>query len=365
MAVWKGCADFRFSTALREVVGRHLVVSCYHCFVNIGSGAVWILGPASQSSSSALACSARWRPLALALQPAVHLLPAGWGLDFFLEFDAVIPLEETYGFSFRGKGGKGRGYYVEEEMGFYYDENDETYYDYDEEAGYYEDSEWPAESYDDWHEDENFDATAVYYQDDDAAGDEAETPFPVQTYDEAYAAYVDARKRFSDLRLSRGFLPVVALSDPSAGNLSPGLSSPGGSPGHGKGKKGGKGKGSGGKGKNIYKYNKPPPKPHETRMRGKALTCLRCGKPGHFAHKTFSSVTGSYGKVWGRPCDLCGLPWTRTSWCHSSWSWGISFPMWLWTVVEVPPLPQAPWLPCGKDWVQQVLPSISVRWRWF
>eukprot|EP00434_Breviolum_minutum_P011390 symbB.v1.2.010051.t1/scaffold636.1/size252712/6 len=209
-----------FSTALREVVGRHLVVSCYHCFVNIGSGAVWILGPASQSSSSALACSARWRPLALALQPAVHLLPAGWGLDFFLEFDAVIPLEETYGFSFRGKGGKGRGYYVEEEMGFYYDENDETYYDYDEEAGYYEDSEWPAESYDDWHEDENFDATAVYYQDDDAAGDEAETPFPVQTYDEAYAAYVDARKRFSDLRLSRGFLPVVALSDPSAGNLS-------------------------------------------------------------------------------------------------------------------------------------------------
>ena len=184
---------------------------------------------------------------------------------------------------FRGKGGKGRGYYVEEEMGFYYDENDETYYDYDDEAGYYEDSEWPAESYDDWHEDENFDATAVYYQDDDAAGDEAETPFPVETYDEAYAAYVDARKRFSDLRLSRGFLPVVALSDPSAGNLSPGLSSPGGSPGHGKGKKGGKGKGSGGKGKNWTLCCRMP--------------CEELYVDYLWFHKTFSSVTGSYGKV--------------------------------------------------------------------
>ena len=128
-------------------------------------------------------------------------------------------------------------------------------------------------------EDEYFNCDAGYYQDDDAASELTETPFPVDTYGEAYAAYVDARKRFSDLRLSRGFLPVVALSDPSAGNLSPGLSSPGGSPGHGKGKKGGKGKGfSGGrpgKGKNLYKYNKPPPKPSETRSRGKALSCLR------------------------------------------------------------------------------------------
>ena len=70
----------------------------------------------------------------------------------------------------------------------------------------------------------------------------------------------------------------MALSDPSAGNLSPGLSSPGGNPGHGKGKKGGKGKGFGGgrtgKGKNLFKYDQPPPKASETRVRGKAL--------GHF-----------------------------------------------------------------------------------
>jgi len=67
----------------------------------------------------------------------------------------------------------------------------------------------------------------------------------VEAYDEAVAAYLDARKRFSDLKLSRGFLLVVALSDPSAGNLSPGTSSPtrssgGGSPKGKPGKDGGK-----------------------------------------------------------------------------------------------------------------------------
>lgn len=184
---------------------------------------------------------------------------------------------------YRGKGGKGRGYYVDEEAGYFQDENDEVYYEHDDDTGYYEDSEWTAEQYGDWQEDENVDHDAIYYQEEEPGGEPLDTPFPVDTYDEVYAAYVDARKRFSDLRLSRGFLPAVALSDPSAGNLSPGLSSPGGSPGHGKGKKGGKGKGTGGKEKNLYKYNKPPPKPAETRMRGKALTCLRCGKPGHFA----------------------------------------------------------------------------------
>ena len=138
---------------------------------------------------------------------------------------------------------------------------------------------------DEWVDDELFDHGAGYFHGDDQA-DDWDTSFPVESYDEAYAAYVDARKRFSDLRLSRGFLPVVALSDPSAGNLSPGLSSPGGSPSSSKGKKGGKGFGGGkgkGKGKNIVRYSKPPPKPHETRAKGKTLTCLRCGRPGHFA----------------------------------------------------------------------------------
>ena len=52
----------------------------------------------------------------------------------------------------------------------------------------------------------------------------------MDTYDEVYAAYVDARRRFSDLKLARGFLPVVALNDPAAGNLAPGVTSPAGPP---------------------------------------------------------------------------------------------------------------------------------------
>lgn len=110
------------------------------------------------------------------------------------------------------------------------------------------------EDYDDayWHYGEDFNTDEVYdYECDDTGDYEAEfgyyqndpdglaaepvESFDVEAYDEAFAAYLDARKRFSDLKLSRGFLPVVALSDPSAGNLSPGTSSPtrssgGGSP---------------------------------------------------------------------------------------------------------------------------------------
>ena len=188
----------------------------------------------------------------------------------------------------RGKGGKHRGYYVDEEAGYYHgdDFEDDGSYEMVDEYGYYEGSVYDeaSEQPDEWVDDELFDHGAGYFHGDDQA-DDWDTPFPVETYDEAYAAYVDARKRFSDLRLSRGFLPVVALSDPSAGNLSPELSSPGGSPSS-KGKNGGKGFGGGkgkNKGKNIVRYNKPPPKPHETRAKGKTLTCLRCGRPGHFA----------------------------------------------------------------------------------
>jgi len=55
-----------------------------------------------------------------------------------------------------------------------------------------------------------FDQDAVYYQE----GEVDATPqdYDVEAYDTAYAAYQDARKRFTDLKLARGYLPVVALN---------------------------------------------------------------------------------------------------------------------------------------------------------
>ena len=103
----------------------------------------------------------------------------------------------------------------------------------------------------------------------------------VEAYDSVYAAYLDARKRFSELKLSRGYLSIVALSDPSAGNLSPGVSqSPTSSPSS-KGKKGkagkslsknGSPKGGSPNGKSgaSYKYTKAPMKPHDPRGRASA-----------------------------------------------------------------------------------------------
>lgn len=76
------------------------------------------------------------------------------------------------------------------------------------------------------------------------------TIYDVEAYDTAYAAYQDARKRFTDLKLARGYLPVVALADPSAGNVAPGVSQAPHSPSRSfKGGKKGKGSGRKGKGK--------------------------------------------------------------------------------------------------------------------
>ena len=78
---------------------------------------------------------------------------------------------------------------------------------------------------------------------------------------------------------------MVALTDPAAGNVRPGVLSPSSAGSSPKGKKG-KSKGTSSKGKpsSTYKYTKPPAKGVDPRGRTKAtLTCLRCGQPGHFA----------------------------------------------------------------------------------
>ena len=77
---------------------------------------------------------------------------------------------------------------------------------------------------------------------------------------------------------------MVALTDPSAGNLAPGTSSPTRSSGGSSPKGGRKGKGKKGGKQNHVKYMKPPMKPSQPQQRAQsALKCLRCGQLGHFA----------------------------------------------------------------------------------
>ena len=112
--------------------------------------------------------------------------------------------------------GKGYAVYEEEEDANYEEGWDEAYYEF-------EDADLAENDYDPV---EEFDQEAIYYQDE--VGDasplsQEDQQHQVEEYDEAFAAYVDARRRFNDIKLSRGFLPIVALSDPNAGNVSPGL----------------------------------------------------------------------------------------------------------------------------------------------
>ena len=63
-------------------------------------------------------------------------------------------------------------------------------------------------------------------------------------YEEAYASYLDARRKFAEIRAGRGYYPMVALVDQQA-SVPPGQGK--GKPGLSKGPSSGKGKGQSGK----------------------------------------------------------------------------------------------------------------------
>ena len=121
--------------------------------------------------------------------------------------------------------------------------------------------------YDDW-----TDETAHYEHDDTAPDDD---------YEEVYATYLDARRRFADLRAARGFWPVMAVPPSSSGTSSapPTTYAPSkGKPTKGKGKSGkGKGKGKGGQRPFIQKGSA------QQRASSAAAVCLRCGQTGHYS----------------------------------------------------------------------------------
>ena len=154
------------------------------------------------------------------------------------------------------------------------------------ESIYYED-EWPQSQ--DWDEiDFEDEAAETYYQWDDADAayyedeQEVDAAFPAEEaaaeYDEIYAAYVEARQKVNQMRLSRGFYPVVAMID--GNQREPNYK---GSP------KGRKGKSKKGKGS-----SKQAPRPPQAKARGRSalggVKCLRCGTTGHYARNCPQAV---------------------------------------------------------------------------
>jgi hypothetical protein len=138
----------------------------------------------------------------------------------------------------------------------------------------------------------DYEATAEEWYDDDEAeegyqyeGDYREDSDPDE-FDNIHSNCIEARKKFAELRTFRGFFPVVAVTPEGATG--------GKSRGKGKGKgqdksrskdksssggqgKSGKRSGKGGKGK------RKGPRPSQAPPRTSSSTCLRCGKPGHWA----------------------------------------------------------------------------------
>eukprot|EP00435_Cladocopium_sp_Y103_P035039 s1888_g9.t1 len=187
----------------------------------------------------------------------------------------------------RGIRGKGRGYsaFYEGEDNENYDHND-CWPDDDErqeEAGYYEGEDNNSPGADSYYDEtyEDFDNDAAYYQ---TLGDTDPTE-QAEEYDSAYATYLDARRRFNEIKLSRGYLPIVALTD--GGSMSPGAAtphspSPSASPGRGNGKsKKGKSKS---KSKGRGKEPDPKGRAKAAGSIGGQPTCLRCGQVGHMTY---------------------------------------------------------------------------------
>ena len=73
-----------------------------------------------------------------------------------------------------------------------------VYFEYDDVSEY-------AANDDGWFDD-SFDAQAAYYEDSEHGHAAADEAFDTEQYDEAFAAYLDARRRFQDLKL-KGVLP--------------------------------------------------------------------------------------------------------------------------------------------------------------
>ena len=130
----------------------------------------------------------------------------------------------------------------------------------------------PWESEELYWQDDTWDETIHYEQEPEPSNDDE--------YEEVYATYLDARRRFADLRAARGFWPVMAVPPTSTSPTTsppPSYAPSKGKPTTGKGKgKGGK-KGKGGQRPFFQKGNATQ------RASSAAAVCLRCGQSGHYS----------------------------------------------------------------------------------
>ena len=216
------------------------------------------------------------RQLVLTHAPGLERNKVQEALYLFLGQDhkaAVVPERRPFG------RGKGRKAFVAEEG---WDDLDEAFYQ--EDHGWEDDYEAP--TIESWQDDDfGFDQEAGYYQYDNEHEDEEEGfvatsdgPWDIDEYDSAYASYLDARKRFSDLKLSRGYLPIVALQDDTNPSSTP--SSPQ-RPHKGKGPRKGKG-GKNGRSSTIKYPSRPggkAPDPKARSLRSHPVFALRRIRP--------------------------------------------------------------------------------------
>ena len=197
---------------------------------------------------------------------------------------------------------KGRGYAAFDEEPL--ESNwGEAYYEYE----WYEAEEPYVPDY----EDAAFDDEAIYYGGEDEFNDDydgygEDATSMAEAYDSAYATYMDARQRFQQLKLARGYLPVVALTDGQTAASSSSTTPTGRGKGHDKGRGKGKGKSkSKGKGSNTIRY--PPSSGGKADPKGRAkaatasMTCLRCGQLGHWAASCPQNAEGSSSPSNKRP----------------------------------------------------------------
>jgi len=165
-----------------------------------------------------------------------------------------------------------------------YENDDGNMLEYDGDEAYWQDDEWDVQS--------TYYGTTV-------ANDmpSSDAVFDTEEFDQVYAAYGDGKRQLNQLRVRRGFFPVVALTDggqrlqvTASGSHSQSRS------GSSQGKSEGKGKGKKGSKASKFKGPSSPKKGMSSiKERGDHMSSMMCLQCGMFGHMAASCPTKSFG----------------------------------------------------------------------